>query len=37
MAGSLGRGHAHINSLRRDDGFVVDVEAVGEEEQLARD
>ncbi len=35
MAGGLGRGHAHIEVLGGDDGLVMDIEAVGEQEQLA--
>ena len=35
MAGSLGRGHAHVDARGRNDGLVVDVEAVREQEQLA--
>ncbi len=36
MAGSLGRGHAHVNALCGNDGLEVDVEAVREQQQLAR-
>ena len=35
MAGGLGRGHADVDVLGGDDGLVVNVEAVGEHEQLA--
>ncbi len=35
MAGSLGRGHAHVDACRGNDGLEVDVEAVREEQQLA--
>ena len=35
MAGSLGRGHAHVDAGGGHDGLEVDVEAVGEHEQLA--
>ncbi len=35
MAGRLGRGHAHVDARRGDDGLEVNVEAVGEQEQLA--
>ena len=35
MAGRLGRGHADIDACRGNDGLEVNVEAVGEEEQLA--
>jgi len=36
MAGCLGRGHAHVDAGRRNDGLVMDVEAVREEQQFAR-
>jgi len=35
MAGSLGRGHAHVNVLGGDDGLVVNIETVREHEHLA--
>ena len=36
MAGSLGRGHAHVDAGGRHDGLEVNVEAVREHQQLAR-
>ena len=35
MSGGFGRGHAYIDSRSRNDGLVVDVEAVGKQEQFA--
>ena len=35
MAGGLGRGHADVDARGGNDGLEVDVEAVGEHEQLA--
>ena len=35
MAGALGRDHDHVHVLRRDDGFEVDVEAVGDGQVVA--
>ena len=35
MAGSLGRGHAHVDACGWDDGLEVDVESVREEKQFA--
>jgi len=35
MAGRLGRSHADVNTLGGNDGLEVDVEAVGEHDELA--
>jgi hypothetical protein len=35
MAGTLGRGHAHVDSLGGDNRLVVNVEAVGKHQHIA--